>query len=75
MAQYGVDRGLAGDYPANYDDENAPYTPAWWEKYTGIGREDADPIRPRMGHARPSSPKANARSSSGRASTTGITPT
>ena len=49
MAQYGVDRGLAGDYPADYDDENAPYTPAWSEKYTGIGREDADPLRPRMG--------------------------
>ncbi len=39
MAQYGVPRGLAGDYPADYDDETRPYTPAWTEKYTGIGRD------------------------------------
>ncbi|MDA7980937.1 MAG: molybdopterin-dependent oxidoreductase [Pirellulales bacterium] len=39
MAQYGVNRGLAGDYPESYDDENAPYTPAWSEKYTGISRD------------------------------------
>lgn len=40
MAQYGVARGLQGDYPTNYDDERFPYTPAWSEKYTGIGRKD-----------------------------------
>ncbi|MBM3329627.1 MAG: nitrate reductase subunit alpha [Calditrichaeota bacterium] len=39
MAQYGVARGLAGDYPKNYDDADSPYTPAWSEKFTGIGRE------------------------------------
>jgi len=39
MAQYGVNRGLSGEYPADYDDEDAPYTPAWTEKYTGIGRD------------------------------------
>ena len=39
MAQYGVPRGLAGEYPAGYDDETAPYTPAWSEKYTGIDRK------------------------------------
>jgi nitrate reductase / nitrite oxidoreductase, alpha subunit len=39
MAQYGVPRGLAGEYPGNYDDEAAPYTPAWSEKYTGIARD------------------------------------
>ncbi|MEP6715082.1 MAG: nitrate reductase subunit alpha [Terriglobia bacterium] len=39
MAQYGVSRGLAGEYPADYDDESAPYTPAWSEKYTGIARD------------------------------------
>jgi nitrate reductase alpha subunit len=39
MAQYGVPRGLAGDYPESYDDENRPYTPAWSEKYTGMGRD------------------------------------
>lgn len=36
FAQYGVDRGLPGDYPQNYEDENAPYTPAWQERFTGI---------------------------------------
>ncbi|MCP4228580.1 MAG: nitrate reductase subunit alpha [bacterium] len=39
MAQYGVPRGLEGDYPDDYDDENAPFTPAWSEKYTGMGRD------------------------------------
>ncbi|HSB16367.1 MAG TPA: nitrate reductase subunit alpha [Bryobacteraceae bacterium] len=39
MAQYGVPRGLSGEYPAGYDDENAPYTPAWQEKYTGMSRD------------------------------------
>ncbi len=39
MAQYGVDRGLGGAYPAGYDDEDLPYTPAWAEKYTGISRD------------------------------------
>ena len=38
MAQFGVPRGLAGDYPATYD-EDAPYTPAWQEKYSGIHRD------------------------------------
>ncbi|MCA9229991.1 MAG: nitrate reductase subunit alpha [Planctomycetales bacterium] len=40
MAQYGVNRGLAGDYPTDYNDESAPFTPAWSEKYTGRNRED-----------------------------------
>lgn len=40
MAQYGVNRGLGGDDPENYDDEEAPYTPAWSEKYTGMSRND-----------------------------------
>ncbi|GJQ21961.1 MAG: nitrate reductase subunit alpha [Bacteroidia bacterium] len=40
MAQYGVDRGLGGEYPKSYDDEDAPFTPAWSEKYTGISRKD-----------------------------------
>jgi nitrate reductase alpha subunit len=38
MAQFGVGRGLGGDYPESYDDD-APYTPAWQEKLTGIGRD------------------------------------
>jgi nitrate reductase alpha subunit len=39
MAQYGVNRGLPGSYPADYNDATAPFTPAWSEKYTGMGRE------------------------------------
>ncbi len=38
MAQYGVDRGLGGDYPSSYDDDK-PFTPAWQEKYTGLSRD------------------------------------
>ncbi len=38
MAQYGVARGLEGDYPHDYNDD-LPYTPAWSEKYTGMGRD------------------------------------
>jgi nitrate reductase alpha subunit len=40
MAQYGVSRGLKGDYPKDYYDENFAYTPAWSEKFTGMGRKD-----------------------------------
>ncbi|HEX7447779.1 MAG TPA: molybdopterin-dependent oxidoreductase, partial [Pirellulales bacterium] len=39
MAQHGVSRGLPGEYPVDYDDETAPYTPAWSEKYTGMKRD------------------------------------
>jgi len=35
MAQFGVSRGLGGDYPRNYDEEK-PFTPKWQEKFTGI---------------------------------------
>jgi nitrate reductase alpha subunit len=38
LAQFGVDRGLAGDYPQDYDTEDGAYTPAWQEKFTGIDR-------------------------------------
>lgn len=38
MAQYGVGRGLEGDYPKGYDDEAGAYTPAWQERFTGISR-------------------------------------
>jgi nitrate reductase alpha subunit len=38
MAQLGVGRGLAGDYPADYDDPTHTFTPAWQEKFTGIDR-------------------------------------
>ncbi|MCL1597728.1 MAG: molybdopterin-dependent oxidoreductase, partial [Actinomycetia bacterium] len=39
MARFGVNRGLSGAYPDSYDDENAPYTPAWQEQHTGIHRD------------------------------------
>ncbi len=39
MAQFGVPRGLEGAYPESYDDEQAPYTPAWSERYTGMSRQ------------------------------------
>ncbi|MEX2415550.1 MAG: nitrate reductase subunit alpha [Paenibacillaceae bacterium] len=35
MAHVGVNRGLPGDYPADYDDLK-PYTPAWQEAFTGV---------------------------------------
>ncbi|GFE56144.1 nitrate reductase subunit alpha [Geobacter sp. AOG1] len=35
MAQFGVSRGLGGDYPKDYDSDK-PFTPKWQEKYTGI---------------------------------------
>ena len=35
MAQFGVSRGLSGDYPKSYDSE-LPFTPKWQEKHTGI---------------------------------------
>ncbi len=37
MAHMGVNRGLPGDYPIDYDDETA-YTPAWQEAITGVDR-------------------------------------
>lgn len=40
MAQFGVNRGLPGAYPVDYDDADAPYTPAWQEKHTGLSRKD-----------------------------------
>jgi len=39
LAQFGVGRGLAGDYPADYDDAQGSYTPAWQEIWTGVSRE------------------------------------
>ncbi len=36
MAQYGVGRGLEGEYPADYTDKDAAYTPAWQEIFTGV---------------------------------------
>jgi len=39
MGQYGVGRGLSGQYPTSYDDATQSYTPAWQEKFTGISKE------------------------------------
>ena len=36
LAQYGVNRGFAGEWPTGYDDDNFAFTPAWQERYTGI---------------------------------------
>jgi nitrate reductase alpha subunit len=38
MAQFGVSRGLPGDYPESYDEEDGAYTPAWQERLTGVSR-------------------------------------
>lgn len=38
LAQFGVPRGLPGETAVSYDDD-ALYTPAWQEKYTGIHRD------------------------------------
>lgn len=36
MGQYGVARGMEGDYPEDYKDTDRAYTPGWQEIYTGI---------------------------------------
>jgi nitrate reductase alpha subunit len=38
MARFGVGRGLEGDYPESFDDDR-PYTPAWQERFSGVGRD------------------------------------
>ncbi len=38
-ANYGLDRGLGGDWVAKSYDEDMPYTPAWAEKITGVSRD------------------------------------
>ena len=40
FAQHGVSRGLAGEYPGDYDDQGAAYTPAWQEQFTGVSRAE-----------------------------------
>lgn len=43
LAQYGIDRGLGGGNVAkDYDDAEAPYTPAWAERITGVKRADIE---------------------------------
>ena len=36
FAQYGIDRGLPGEWPHGFDDDSHPFTPAWQERFTGI---------------------------------------
>ena len=37
MSNFGVERdGLPGQWPQSYDTDNAPYTPAWQERFTGV---------------------------------------
>jgi nitrate reductase / nitrite oxidoreductase, alpha subunit len=38
-ANYGLDRGLGGEWAAKSFDEDLPYTPAWQEKITGVARD------------------------------------
>jgi nitrate reductase alpha subunit len=38
-ANYGVARGLPGERAASSYDDDAPYTPAWQERITGVPRE------------------------------------
>jgi len=49
MAQFGISRGLEGAYPSSYDDD-VPYTPAWQERHTGIGRETVIRIAREFAH-------------------------
>ncbi|MCP9989639.1 nitrate reductase subunit alpha [Streptomyces albogriseolus] len=45
LAQYGVGRaGLPGEWPASYEDADAPYTPAWQAAITGVAVEKATRI-------------------------------
>ncbi len=39
VANYGLDRGLGGDWAAKSYDEDVPYTPAWQEAITGVSRD------------------------------------
>ncbi|OZU90174.1 nitrate reductase subunit alpha [Virgibacillus indicus] len=44
MANCGVSRGLAGEEEITYEDENAPFTPAWQEKLSGVPAGDVAQI-------------------------------
>lgn len=43
-ANYGIHRGLAGEGADGGYDANAPYTPAWQEKITGVPRDQVTTI-------------------------------
>ncbi len=45
LAQYGVGRaGLPGQWPTGYDDDSAPGTPAWQERFTSVPAAAAERI-------------------------------
>ena len=39
VANYGLDRGLGGEWAAKSFDDDMPYTPAWQEAITGVSRD------------------------------------
>ncbi len=39
LANFGISRGLSGNYPKGYDDSDLPFTPAWQEQETGVDRK------------------------------------
>ncbi|HET7627172.1 MAG TPA: nitrate reductase subunit alpha [Bacillales bacterium] len=41
MVHTGISRGLAGNFPVDYEDATQPYTPAWQEKITGVKKNHA----------------------------------
>ncbi len=50
MAQYGVSRGLEGDYPADFTDRDQSYTPAWQEIFTGVDSKTVIQFAREWGH-------------------------
>ncbi|MGB0959847.1 MAG: nitrate reductase subunit alpha [Halocynthiibacter sp.] len=43
-ANYGLDRGLGGDWVATEYSEDVPYTPAWAEKITGVSADKIETV-------------------------------
>lgn len=44
MANCGISRGIPGEEVITYEDENAPFTPAWQEKLTNVPAKDVAQI-------------------------------
>lgn len=59
MGQYGVYRGLEGDYPKSYNEKGSAYTPLWQEIFTGIDSKTVI-VLPENGLIRLVSPRVNA---------------
>ena len=43
-ANYGVARGLPGEFAASGSDDDTPYTPAWQERITGVPRAQVEQV-------------------------------